>query len=285
MKYSVFTVSTPEFDFEETARRLSELGYDGVEWRVGDPPPIQPPEHHNFENRYWSFNKSTLDINYIERDASIVKELCDHYGLEICSLSANYNPSKFEEVKSIIIAADKIGCRQIRLFGTFYDGTRNYNEMLEDLIEDTKKLIPLSEEFNVKMIFEIHAGFIIPGASSAYRFASHFDPKNVGIIYDAGNLIYEGLENPKMGLEILGPYLSHVHLKNAVWQDKSTDCDGTRYFEPTSADMNKGYFDIKKLIQLLKEINYKGFLSTEDFSLTKSTEQKLIDNIKFLRSI
>ena len=36
MKYGVFTVSMPEYDVEETAKILSDLGYDGVEWRVFD---------------------------------------------------------------------------------------------------------------------------------------------------------------------------------------------------------------------------------------------------------
>jgi len=34
MKYAAFTVMTPEWDLQETARNLAQLGYDGVEWRV-----------------------------------------------------------------------------------------------------------------------------------------------------------------------------------------------------------------------------------------------------------
>ena len=34
MKFSVTTVMMPDCDLDETAALLSELGYDGVEWRV-----------------------------------------------------------------------------------------------------------------------------------------------------------------------------------------------------------------------------------------------------------
>ena len=36
------------------------------------------------------------------------------------------------------------------------------------------------------------------------------DPKHVGIIHDAGNMIIEGFENWRLGLEILGEYLAAV---------------------------------------------------------------------------
>lgn len=39
MRFAVFTVSLPEHTPDEAAGVLSELGFDGVEWRVVDEPP------------------------------------------------------------------------------------------------------------------------------------------------------------------------------------------------------------------------------------------------------
>jgi len=51
---------------------------------------------------------------------------------------------------------------------------------------------------------------------------SDFDLRYIGIIYDLGNMVHEGYENYKLGLELLGDYLSYVHVKNAVWNRITT---------------------------------------------------------------
>ena len=48
MKYSVFTVVMPEYEPEAAAKALAEWGFDGVEWRVHEPPPEGQPTN------YWS---------------------------------------------------------------------------------------------------------------------------------------------------------------------------------------------------------------------------------------
>ncbi|GIX08239.1 MAG: hypothetical protein KatS3mg115_2642 [Candidatus Poribacteria bacterium] len=50
-----------------------------------------------------------------------------------------------------------------------------------------------------------------------------FRPEQVGVIHDAGNMVHEGFENYQMGCELLGPYLAHVHVKNAAWVREAGD--------------------------------------------------------------
>ncbi|MEZ4633203.1 MAG: hypothetical protein R2880_21235 [Deinococcales bacterium] len=62
-------------------------------------------------------------------------------------------------------------------------------------------------------MIEIHHRTIVPSASAVYRLVSHFDPQHIAVIYDPGNMAYEGFEDYRMGLELWEPYLAHVHLK------------------------------------------------------------------------
>ena len=78
MKYSVFTVSTPEFDLEKTCQKLKEYGYDWVEWRVTE---VDYNINENKEPSFWGFNRSTVDISTIKEKAPDIKKLCDNYNL------------------------------------------------------------------------------------------------------------------------------------------------------------------------------------------------------------
>ena len=74
----------------------------------------------------------------------------------------------------------------------------------------------LAKKYRIKIAFHIHHGTIIPSASAAFRFISNFSPEYMGVIYDPGNMVFEGYENFRLGLDLLGKYIFHVHVKNAV---------------------------------------------------------------------
>ena len=57
MKYSVFTVMTPEFTPEEIVRKLAQLGYKGVEWRV-----VTLLEKKEKKASFWKGNECTFSL-------------------------------------------------------------------------------------------------------------------------------------------------------------------------------------------------------------------------------
>lgn len=285
MKIGVFTVSMPEYGIDETVRILKELGYDGVEWRIGEPAPERKPENYTYENRYWTYNKSTLDIRRITETAVDVKKLCADSDIEICFLTTYLTPWDTDNIESVMKAADIIGCRNIRVFPPNYDGAGNYRSLFDSVVGQTKILEKMAEKYNVKICFEIHMGNIIPSASAAYRLVSDFDPNRIGIIFDPGNMVHEGFENYKLGIELLGDYLAHVHVKNAKWELTGKDEHGADVWKPRWTPLKKGYADLKKLCTDLKAAGYKGFLSVEDFSNEEGTYEKLKGNIEYLREI
>lgn len=285
MKLSVFTVSTPEFGIEETVKTLKEIGYHGVEWRVTNPPPMEKPENYSFGSRYWSYNKSTLDIDQIESQVIEMKSICDKYDLEVCSLATYLSCNEIEKIEKVLQAAKSIECKMVRVNAPKYDQSKTYGEILKDARNNIKSIEALAKKYNVKVCLEIHMGNIIPSASAAYRLVEGYDPKYIGIIYDAGNMVYEGFEDYKMGIEILGDYLAHVHIKNARWELKETTKEGIEKWAPTWATVKKGYADLGKLISSLKICGYNGFLSMEDFSNEQQTVEKLKDNFDYIKSL
>jgi sugar phosphate isomerase/epimerase len=86
-----------------------------------------------------------------------------------------------------------------------------------------------------------------------------------------------------MGLELLGPYLSHVHAKNSVWV-KTGEEDGVTAWEWRMAPVKRGQADWTKIVAALKKVGYDGWLSFEDFS-EGETRAKLAEALTYLKQL
>lgn len=281
MKISVFTVCMPEYGLAETATLLAKAGYDGVEWRVQRLDPAlasEPPS-------YWRHNQSTVNLDTIVEQAPAVRQLAHSAGLEMPSLASYVPLSDYESAEQLMRAARIMGVRMLRLAVPRYDRTRPYGQLYEEARADLEGVCRLAAAYEVKVLVEIHMGTIIPSAGLAHRLLDGLDPDLVGAIYDPGNMVCEGFEAWRMGLELLGPYLAHVHVKNYAWEPTEEDAQGTLHWAPHPAPLARGMVDWGQVIQDLQAVGYGGYLSLEDFDTTTSTEAKLRDDIAYLKRI
>jgi sugar phosphate isomerase/epimerase len=125
----------------------------------------------------------------------------------------------------------------------------------------------------VRIAVELHQNTIFPSASLAHRAVAHFDPARVGVIYDVGNLVVEGYEDRRIATELLGPYLHHVHLKNAAF----SPAGGPRW-----SPLDDGAVDVAAVLGHLREIGYRGWVSLEDLSTERDPLSTLRHNAQVL---
>jgi sugar phosphate isomerase/epimerase len=120
-------------------------------------------------------------------------------------------------------------------------------------------------------------GTIAVTASRTIELLRDFDPNHIGAIWDVPNMIRVGLEDSKMGLELLGPYLAHCHIGNATPVATERDENGQMQWKWNFSDLREGVANIPQIIQDLKDVNYTGYLSLEEFGPgddeTKISEQ------------
>ena len=282
MKYSLFTVSVPEMSPEAALQKMKEYGYDGVDWRVTTIP--TDPEILAEAPSYWRNNYCTIDIDTVEEKAEEIRALTEKYGLEINALATYLDCSNPpEKIESCMLAAKKMGCSRIRVNALKYDPEKGYTQLFAEAVAGFKKVEELAKKHGIKADFEMHHGTITASASAARRLASYFDPQYIGVIYDTGNIVYEGFEEYQMALEVLGPYLDLVHIKNAKWVRK--EVDGKEVFRPDWAPFTDGHADFERCFKALKAIGYDGYVTFEDFSSEESSDEKLKTNINFIKSV
>jgi sugar phosphate isomerase/epimerase len=277
-KYSVFTVMCPELDLEQTASLAASLGFDGLEWRVTKkaPEPIK-------EISYWRGNRSTVDVDNIEADLKRARQIADHHGVAMPVLGTYMSCSQPDVVERVMQAAASVGSTKMRVGPPGYDGKRPYQELYDQALRDYQKVAALARKYQLQACLEMHMGNITPSAGLAHRLVSHFDPAEIGVIFDPGNMVVEGFENYQLGLELLGPYLSHVHAKNALWE-KTGEEGGAAKWEYKMVAMKQGQANWTAVVAALKKVAYDGWLSFEDFS-EADTKTKLSDGLVYLRAL
>jgi sugar phosphate isomerase/epimerase len=273
MKVGVFTVSLPDLTPDEAVREIKDAGYDGVEWRVTH----VPEELRSDEPSFWGNNLCTLEPTVEE--ARRARRLSEEAGLEIPGLGTYVALGDLEAAHEAMRFAVTAGVPQVRVGAGAPDG-RPYEELFDAAREFLAGVEDLARSHGVKALIEIHHKTICPSASLAQRLVSSFDPGLVGVILDPGNMAQEGFEDYRIGAELLGPYLAHVHIKNSAFERPA----GGGVWEPRWAALEDGVVDFGQVFEALEHVGYDGWLVMEDFSGVRPSREALKFNLEFLRS-
>ncbi|MCC6170058.1 MAG: sugar phosphate isomerase/epimerase [Caldilineaceae bacterium] len=273
MKISVFTVMLPDMTPEEAAVALQEAGYDGVEWRVT----VTAPERQQEAPSYWGNNLCTLIPT--PEDAARARRLAESAGLAIPSLGSYIAMGDLGMVERVMEFARIAGAPQLRVgVGRTLD-THLYIDLFAQTRAFLAEVEPMARQYGVKALIETHPNTISPSASLAYRLVEGLDPDRVGVIYDPGNLVHEGYEDYRIGTQLLGPYLAHVHVKNGAFSRPERG----GVWKPLQSPLEDGVVNFQALFAALKAAGYTGWLGVEDFSGVRAGRETLQHNIDYIR--
>lgn len=282
MKLSVFTVSTPDLSPEELASYAREAGIEGIEWRYKDTSTdvaAQPPS-------FWGNNRCTISPAGGEAELYRFKQATEQQGLKTLSITPYLQAGDLESTEQVLRAASYMGAKYIRLGVPGYDRTKTFTELYENAQSYLKASEMLCKQYGVKGLIEIHHGTIAASASGARRLCEGLNPDFVGVLLDPGNSVHEGFENYRMSLEILGPYLAHVHVKNAAWKQAGTLEDGSASWHCNWAGLKDGMVPWRQVIEDLAAVGYDGYLGIEDFSKQFSNSSEMLNHfVEYIGSL
>jgi len=281
MKLSIFTVSTPGLQPEELARLAKEAGVEGIEWRYKNVPDDAVHEEPSF----WRNNLCSIPEQGGEKVWRRFKDAADHHGLTTLSVTPYLAAEDLASTEQVLMAAHYLQAKFIRLGVFWYDGSRNFRELFDRQVKYLEEAQQLCKAYGVKGLVETHHKTIAASASGTYRLVERMDPDWIGVLYDPGNMVHEGYEHYKMGLEMLGPYLAHVHVKNAIWH--APDQSESGQWEAQWGPLPGGVVPWERVIADLKAVGYDGYLGLEDFymSRTQGPNEMLQAFVQFARSM
>lgn len=281
MKYTVFTVMTPDLTPADLTASLKEYGYSGVEWRCKH----VPAEIKGDKPSYWGNNLCTIDPDATDEELDGWLRLTQEQGLEVTAVTPYLTCGDLAATERVLQIASKLGAKTIRVGVPSYDRKTNYNTLYEQATRYLSEVQELCKQYRVKGLVETHHLTISCSAALAHRLVNGFDPDHIGVLYDPGNMVHEGYENYRMGMELLGPYLAHVHVKNAGWVKGERRADGTQEWSTPWMFASEGIVNWQQVIGDLKAVGYDGTIGFEDFSSTYPTKEALQRNIAYIRSL
>ena len=120
------------------------------------------------------------------------------------------------------------------------------------LIERTRMLADKAGEHNVTLLMETGQ----ESADELRGFIEKLHHPALGVNFDPANMILYGKGNPVEAVGILGPWIKHVHIKDAI-QTKTSGTWGSE------AVWGKGEVDADKFLKALKGAGFTGALAVE----------------------
>ncbi|MFI6759772.1 sugar phosphate isomerase/epimerase family protein [Micromonospora sp. NPDC050417] len=277
MRFSVFTASTPQWSPFEAANALAEQGWDGIEWRITDQEPAAEPG-------FWVGNRATWPLRGLEEHLAEIDRITRACGLEFSGLGG-YVPSRDRaNVERMLSATAVLGAGRVRVTMPAL-GTGRYPDLFDATRRDLEWAAERAAGYGVSVLVELHHRTIVASASAAIRLVDGLDPARVGVIHDIGNLVIEGQEDYLAAFEMLGPYLAHVHVKNAVWRPVGQRPDGSTAWAEQWAPLRHGQADVGAYFGALAEVGYDGWVTVEDFSTAQPLAERTRDNLAYLRTL
>ncbi|WP_434751582.1 sugar phosphate isomerase/epimerase family protein [Paenibacillus amylolyticus] len=277
MKLSIFTVAVPDLDANELASAAAAAGIDGMEWRYRGIPEDALSEQPSF----WRNNRCSIDPDKWQEQVPVFREAALAQGRQSIALVPYLNCGDMAATEQAFQAASQLGASMMRVGVPGYDRKTAYPELYAKAVRYLNEVQDMAKQYNIKAIIETHHQTIAPTASLAYRLVQSLNPEHVGVLYDPGNMVHEGYENHRMGLELLGPYLAHVHVKNAGWyKENSGNTSDQRALAASNdseqslstswqchwAPLTEGMVDWVQMVRDLRAVGYDGYYGIEDFS-------------------
>ncbi len=263
MELSCTSVMLPRWELDETFDKLQAYGYDAVELRCR-----YNPDDPNAEPFFWGRHLSDVSPDNILDKAEQIRAAVKRTGIRIAALAPNASYDDTEHVLKLFkgaLAIDPDRPPLIRIDAPKHDRTKPYWPQFLAARAGYAKLAELAGEYGVKATYEIHTGTLAVTASRALELLRDLDPDHIGAIYDVQNMIEVGIEDTRMGLELLGPYVAHCHIGNRLPEPGDQTPRGNTSWSWRGARLAEGVADIPQLIDDLKTFGYQGALSLELF--------------------
>lgn len=225
-----------------------------------------------------------------DEDKAAVKECMDRLGLKVSSYSISNNfvadadqlQKQRDYVKDSIRWADYFGTKLMRVFCANATDQYTYEQGLEMIVDSFRECTKAAEENGVTYALENH-GMFAGKASQVKNILDSVGSPALKSTADTGNFLLV-CNDPVEAVSLLIDDIAHVHFKDfkKVESGGYEAQDGTHYIGTAIGD---GQVDLKKIVALLREKGYDGFLSIEYEGSDADNLEAVTHSIEFTNSI
>lgn len=263
-EFCTFTKPLQHLSYEEMAKKIAAIGFDGIE------APVRPGGHVLPEK--------------VEDDLPKMVEALKANDLDLTILTSGINEVSDEQyTEAVLKTAAELGVKRYRMSYYRYDLDKPIRPQLDEFRPKLKDLIALSSELGIKPIYQNHSGknyFGAPVWDLGEVFAE-YDPSEVGVAFDIGHATVEGAKAWPLDFAMIEPYIDTVYIKEPQWKDN----------ELSWGPLGEGVVD-KGFYNVLKKSTFDGpislhveYLGHKDPDIEPAVLKALEENFATLKSL
>ena len=242
----------------ELAKHIAMLGFDGVEMPVRPGYPVTPE-------------------NVTSELPNAVRILGEH-GLKIASIAGPTDEQTMAACAASGIPIIRI-CVGVRADEDYMEGEAR-------LQREFAALVPLLDKHGVTLGLQNHVGnHDVCHAMGLRHLAENFDPKQIGLVWDAGHSGLEG-EPPETALSIVWSHLCMVNLKSAFWRRTNGPEAEVAEWEPYWTTARQGRANWARVAAELLRRDYAGVVClTAEYTQEHEVDRLITEDVAYARSL
>ncbi|MHB8972737.1 MAG: sugar phosphate isomerase/epimerase family protein [Pirellulaceae bacterium] len=186
----------------------------------------------------------------------------NYWGCSLSSADPTQRKAAIEFTRRYIEVANWLGIRTILVIPGAVDVPWDpsvpvvpYQQAWDNATASLRELLPYAADHGVTLALENVWNRFLLGPIEFRTFIDQFASPHIGSYFDVGNVVITGY--PQHWIEILGPRIAAVHVKNF----SRDDCAGVLH--GFGDDLARGDVDFEAVKTALQKINYRGPITAE----------------------
>lgn len=257
---ALFVKPWKSLSLAELGAHVRQLGFEWIELPVRPGFPCQPES--------------------IEQDLPRAGQILNDVGVQILNVTAAL-PLDDERLYAACAAAG-VGMNRVM----FRTEGKPYWEAEEAARRQLDAALPLCERYGVQVGIQNHCGaYVGVHELGLHHLVKDYDPRYVGIIWDAAHNALEGME-PELALDVVTSHLCCVNLKNGFWRQVSGPEAEVAQWKVYWTSGRQGRANWPRVAAKLKLMQYAGPIClTAEYSDEASVDRLIQADLAFAQSL
>lgn len=222
----------------------------------------------------------TLEDNEELTDA--VRKRAEAAGIQLSNYSMPANfvheskeafDAEVERIKRHVDTVHRLGIKHMRHDVTAFTlppektGIDYVEDNLEQIVNGCRQIADYAARYGITTTIENH-GVSVQASDRVQRVLKAVDRPNFKTTLDIGNFLCVD-EQPLVGVKRNLPYASLIHVKDFYYRPYDQNPGGGRWFRTShgnylrGAIFGQGDLDVRRILRLIKESGYDGFITLE----------------------
>jgi sugar phosphate isomerase/epimerase len=277
MKLAFSSNAYMHFSIEDTIRKISELGYTGIEI-LADVPHAWPAglleeRKQSIRDQLEKHNLEVANINAFMMNA-VADPRQPYWHPGWTDPDPHYRAIRREHTKRALQLAVDIGAPNITTEpgGLLAEG-QTWESAAQIFYDELMPCIEVAENLNVKLLIEPEPELLIEKFDQYLEFVSKIDSPMIGLNFDVGHA-YCVDEDPQDWVEKMSAHTVHYHFE---------DIADTRVHQHLIP--GHGAIDFKATIDAIKQTDYDGWLTVELYPYIDDPDGAARDAKEFLSKL